>query len=50
MLDDRDSGWDKIKKQNDKGPKKVEDLRRDLEKKHREEEKAREAEMNDLYS
>lgn len=41
MLDNRKSGWEKSKKQNEKGPKKVEDLRRELEEQQRREEEAR---------
>jgi hypothetical protein len=33
MLDDRIAGWEKTKKLNEAGPKKVEDLRKELEKK-----------------
>lgn len=41
LLDNRDSGWEKTKKQNEGGPKKVEDLRKELERKARDEEQAR---------
>jgi hypothetical protein len=44
LLDNRKSGWEKTKKQNEGGPKKVEDLRKELEAKQREDEKLREAE------
>ncbi len=48
LLDNRASGWEKTKKQNEGGPKKVEDLRKELEKKAREEEQARiQAEMEE---
>lgn len=41
MIDNRSSGWEKTKKMNESGPKKVEDLRRELEAKAREEEEQR---------
>lgn len=40
MLDNRESGWEKSKKANE-GPKKVEDLRRELEEKLQKEEELR---------
>ncbi|CDW87535.1 eukaryotic translation initiation factor 4g-like [Stylonychia lemnae] len=44
MLDNKKSGWEKTKKQNEGGPKKVEDLRKEIQAKQMEEEKLREAE------
>lgn len=41
MLDNRNSGWEKSKKANESGPKKVEDLRRELEEKLIKEEEIR---------
>ena len=41
MLDNRESGWAKAKQQNESGPKKVDDLRRELERKAYEEEQVR---------
>ena len=41
MLDNRASGWAKTKKQNESGPKKLEELRQELEAKAREEEMLR---------
>jgi hypothetical protein len=41
MLDNRATGWERTKRQNEKGPKKVEELRRELEQKAIEEEKLR---------
>lgn len=41
MLDNRKSGWEKSKKEKEGGPKKVEDLRRELEEKARKEEELR---------
>lgn len=38
MLDNRKSGWEKSKKANESGPKKVEELRRELEEQARIEE------------
>lgn len=38
LIENRSQGWEKTKKQNESGPKKVEDLRKELEKKAREEE------------
>ena len=35
MLDNKDSGWEKSKKESEKGPKKVEDLRKELEEKQK---------------
>ena len=50
MLENRASGWERTKKQNEAGPKKLEELRRELEEKHRLEEQARmQAEMDDQY-
>jgi hypothetical protein len=37
MLENRDSGWKKTKKANESGPKKVEDLRKEIEQKARDE-------------
>lgn len=41
LLENRTKGWEKTKKQNESGPKKVEDLRQELARKAREEEQAR---------
>lgn len=41
MLDDRSKGWERQRQQSEKGPKKVEDLRKELEQKQIEEEKQR---------
>lgn len=41
MLDNRATGWEKSKKQNESGPMKVEDLRRQVEAKLRAEEELR---------
>ena len=41
MLDNREKGWEKTKKMNESGPKKVEDLRRELEEKARQEDELR---------
>jgi len=41
MVDNRASNWEKTRKINDSGPKKVEDLRRELEEKARKEEELR---------
>jgi hypothetical protein len=41
MLDNRRTGWAKSKKDDDSGPKKVEDLRKELEAKARIEEEQR---------
>lgn len=49
MLDDRKSGWGKSRKQNEKGPKKVEELKKELEAKQREEEKLRQQQDYDEY-
>lgn len=50
MLDDRAKGWERTKKQHEAGPKKVEDLRKELEQKAREEEKNRyEADAEEMY-
>ena len=43
MIDNRATGWEKSKKQNESGPMKVEDLRRHLESKLREEAEVRAA-------
>ena len=50
MLDNRESGWEKSKKQNESGPMKVDDLRRQLELKQREEEAIRIAAEREEYS
>jgi hypothetical protein len=48
LIQNRASGWEKTKKANEAGPKKIEELRRDLERKAREEEQARmQAEMEE---
>jgi hypothetical protein len=41
LLDNRKDGWEKSKKQNEKGPKKVEDLKKEMEAKAREDEAQR---------
>lgn len=41
MIDNRKSGWEKTKKASEAGPKKIEDLRKELEQKAREEEMLR---------
>lgn len=41
MLENRASGWEKSKKQNESGPKKVEDIRREVEEKAKEQERIR---------
>jgi hypothetical protein len=41
MLDNRKCGWEKSKKENDSGPKKVEELRKELVEKARKEEELR---------
>jgi hypothetical protein len=38
LLENRDKGWEKSKKANEAGPKKIEELRKELERKAREEE------------
>lgn len=43
MLDNRNSGWEKSKKANESGPKKVDELRRELEEQLRKEEELRQA-------
>ena len=35
MLDNKNNDWDKSRKESEKGPKKVEDLRKELEEKNR---------------
>ncbi len=41
LIEERASGWSKSKKQNESGPKKIEDLRKELEQKHKDEEQKR---------
>ena len=41
LLENRASGWEKTHKQNESGPKKVDDLRKELEEKARKEEELR---------
>ena len=41
MLENRATGWEKTKKLNEEGPKKIDELRKELEAKAREEDKLR---------
>jgi hypothetical protein len=51
MLDNRESNWEKSRNQDEKGPKKVEELWQEEQKKYDEEQKKREAaEFDDPYS
>lgn len=47
MLDNRKGNWEKSKKQAEKGPKKVEELKKELEAKAREEERIRQLEYEE---
>ena len=49
MLDDQKNNWERQRQINEKGPKKVEDLRRELEQKAYEEEKQRQFESDQQY-
>ena len=49
MLDNRLSGWEKSRKANEKGPKKTEDLKKELEAKVREDERIRQLEYEEQY-
>lgn len=50
MLEDKSKGWEKTKKQHEAGPKKVDDLRKELEKKAMEEQKIRmEEDAEEMY-
>lgn len=49
MLDNRESNWEKSRNQDEKGPKKVHELREEEYKKHDEEQKKRDAEYDDQY-
>ena len=47
LLDNRASNWEKSRNQDDKGPKKVDELRQEEMKKHEEENRKREAESDE---
>lgn len=49
MLDDQSKNWERQRQLNEKGPKKVEDLRRELEQKAIEEENKRQQESDQQY-